>query len=165
VAVKGGALRDTSMVLLAKALGMSKEDVALRGAMRFGAQTELVGAGCARMRRSVVRFAQLVKLRFAQVVKRRDTVPLTSMHGAHEATRPVVLLATQEVQRAHELAPAQPELGSLRRHVQLTSIELDAGHRHEHLQPPPSSGLSTRSRPSRRYEMLDDDMEETQGGL
>jgi hypothetical protein len=112
----------------------------------------------------VRRLAQL------RAVARRSSVPRTTAYGGcdDQRIRPVVLSATQDAQRAHELALSRPELGSLERQevalAQLTgtSLELGSSRRDQRRR---SSALSAASSVARHYRPLDDEMEVAQDGL
>jgi hypothetical protein len=113
------------MVLLAKALGMSKEEGIHRGVVWLGGpRTRLVGARCAWMRRSVVRLAQ-------RALWRSKVSHAQADGDASGANGPVMPLATQESQRPLELALSQPTLGSLERQevalAQLPGTPLELG--------------------------------------
>jgi hypothetical protein len=105
----------------------------------------------------------------AELVNRRCGVPRTRPHDDDdEGTRPVVLLAAQDAQKAHEAALSQPELGSLERQevalAQLTGAPLELGSSRRD-QRRRSSALSAASSVARHYRPLDDEMEVAQDAL
>jgi hypothetical protein len=172
MALKGGAWRNTSMVLLIKALVMSKEEVqpAKEG---HGVPSQGVGA-------SQLMHASLARLRTAprslarassssQRLLRRLRQSAAGSSGALVTSTAIESsLETQHVQRPLELGLNQPHLTSHgRQEVTLaqlpgTSIELGSGRRDQRRR---SSALSTASSVARHYRPLDDDMEVAQDGL
>jgi hypothetical protein len=142
------------------ALGMSKEEADFLDGIQFGSsRVGLVGAGCARMRRSIARFAQRAL--------RRSKISQADGDNCG-AIRPVMPLETQESQRPLELTLSQPTLGIHERQevtlAQLpgTSIELGSCRRDQWRR---SSALTAASSVARHYRPLDDDMEVAQDGL
>jgi hypothetical protein len=174
VALKGGAWRDTSMVLLVKALAMDKEEVeaAKEGHDVLGQGTDAYASQL--MRASLARLSA-VRRSLARAVGSSQRLLKRLRHSVGGSSSALVTstavessLEAQHAQRPIELALNQPHLASHEgQEVTLgqlpgTSIKLGASRRDQRRH---SSVLSAASSVARHYRPLDDDMEVAQDGL